>query len=88
MLKDFFAKEYYFDIESFVRDAYTSDVSLNDYVDKGYKIVWFSPDSGLVVKRKEPPRYFKLVGRADSPIVKFQNSPATKWFKALKAVNF
>ena len=40
MLKDFFATEYYFNIEGFVRDAYTSDVSLNDYIDKGYKIVW------------------------------------------------
>ena len=85
LLKDFFSKEYYFDIEGFVRDAYTSDVSLNDYVDKGYKIVWFSPDSGLVVTRKGILRYFKLVGRADSPTVKFSKTPqATKWFKTPK----
>ena len=85
LLKDFFATEYYFDIEGFVRDAYTSDVSLNDYIDKGYKIVWFSPDSGLVVTRKGILRYFKLVGRADSPTVKLsKTSPATKWFKAPK----
>ena len=89
LLKDFFAKEYYFDIEGFVRDAYTSDVSLNDYVDKGYKIVWFSPDSGLVVTRKDILRYFKLVGRADSPIVKFSKTPqATKWFKTPKGCEF
>lgn len=85
LLKDFFAKEYCFDIEGFVRDAYTSDVSLNDYVDKGYKIVWFSPDSGLVVTRKGILRYFKLVGRADNPTVKFsKTSQATKWFKTPK----
>ena len=85
LLKDFFTKEYCFDIEGFVRDAYTSDVSLNDYVDKGYKIVWFSPDSGLVVRRKGILRYFKLVGRADSPTVKFsKTSQATKWFKTPK----
>ena len=85
LLKDFFATEYYFDIEGFVRDAYTSDVSLNDYIDKGYKIVWFSPDSGLVVTRKGILRYFKLVGRADSPTIKLsKTSPATKWFRAPK----
>ena len=85
LLKDFFAKEYYFDIEGFVRDAYASDVSLNDYVNKGYKIVWFSPDSGLVVTSKGILRYFKLVGRADNPIVKFsKTSKATKWFKTPK----
>ena len=89
LLKDFFATEYYFNIEGFVRDAYTSDVSLNDYVDKGYKIVWFSPDSGLVVTRKGILRYFKLVGRADSPTVKFSKTPqATKWFKTPKGCEF
>lgn len=89
LLKDFFATEYYFNIEGFVRDAYTSDVNLNDYVDKGYKIVWFSPDSGLVVTRKGILRYFKLVGRADSPIIKLsKTSPALRWFKAPKGCEF
>jgi len=85
LLKQFFATEYYFNIESFVYDAYKSDVILDDYVDKGYKIVWFSPDSGLVVTLNGFLRYFKLVGRADKPTIKFsKNSQATKWFKAPK----